>query len=107
MINITFILTQIFLNQALTKLLCFDFSEYIYGIDTGIDNPLSVTHDNTAGSIEVVCSDTDDRIRKMQNNERHLAASDWRRLADVIDRLFLFIYILAVVILSLIYMFID
>ena len=90
----------------LTKLLGFDFSQYADTSASGIDNPMSVVHHSPTGSIEVMTSNTvtDDRVRMMHDRERHLAASEWRRLADIIDRLLMIIYIAVVVSLSLGYL---
>jgi hypothetical protein len=96
---------QVFLNRIITKLLCFDSVEHTYGYDTGIDNPMSVIHHDSSTSLEAKSSgpssSTDDRVRIMQDKERHLAALEWRRLADVIDRLFFILYIVVVVVLCL------
>ena len=93
---------QVFLNRVITKLLCFDFSEHTYGCDTGIS---SIIHHSSGGSLEVKSSDpsssTDDRVQIMHDKERYLAALEWRRLADVIDRLFFILYIVVIVVLCL------
>jgi hypothetical protein len=95
----------VFLNQVVSKLLFFDFSQYVNGPGSGIDNPLSTIQHSPGSSVEVIVSDqsasTDSRIQMMQDKERILAASEWLRLADVIDRLFLILYLLLVVGFSL------
>jgi hypothetical protein len=96
---------QVFLNRIITKLLCFDSAEHTYGYDTGIDNPISFIHHDSGSSLEATSSDpsssTDNRVRIMHDKERHLAALEWRRLADVIDRLSFILYIVVVVVLCL------
>jgi hypothetical protein len=96
---------QVFLNRIITKLLCFDSAEHTYGYDMGIDNPMSFIHHDSSTSLEAKSSDpsssTDDLVRINHDRERHLVALEWRRLADVIDRLFFILYVVVVVVLCL------
>jgi hypothetical protein len=84
---------QVFLN----------LSEHAYGCETGIDNPISFIDHGSGSSLEAISSDpsssTDDRVRIMHDKERHLAALEWRRLADIIDHLFLILYFVVFVVL--------
>ena len=93
---------QVFLNQVITKILCFDFSQYAYADDNPV---MSITHHSVGGSIEVLTSDrasiSDDRVLTMQDKERLIAASEWRHLADVIDRLFFILYMMVVTVMCL------
>jgi len=89
------------LNKVITKILGFDFSQYSFVNEAGIDNPVL----SIGSSMEVMSSDqtavSDDKMRMMQDKERLLAVSEWRQLANVIDRLFLILYVLVVIVMCL------
>lgn len=94
-----------FLNKVITKLLCLSSSQQTDGSASITDSPTSVVHHNPDESVEVMTSKPtssgDDKVQIMHENERHLAALDWRRLAGVINRLFLIIYVIVAIILCL------
>lgn len=75
-------------------------------MDTGIDNPVSVINESAgSGPNEVTTSNptqlTDDRMKIMNQQERDRIASEWRGLADVIDRIFLISFFVVIVVLCL------
>jgi hypothetical protein len=94
------------LNSCLMRILCVDFSDYE---DLSIQQHYATFDaESQPGSLEVMSDLTsrmtsDDRVRIVTDHQRSEARADWRRLAIVIDRLFLVLYLLVTVALSLAY----